>query len=112
MPHPLDKTERAIATLVSVIEASIAAQRPQPTANTSKTGRDRFWNEVLAIWISIGGAETGIAAAEFLVAVSDPVFDSVRAIDGHKTTASMPQHYTAVVEWLRLRAKGRQAATS
>jgi hypothetical protein len=108
---PLDKTERAIATLVSVIEASIAAQRPQPTANSRKTGRDRFWNEVLAIWISIGGAETGIGAAEFLVAVSDPVFDRVRTIGGHKTTASRPQWHEAVVEWLRLRAKARQAAT-
>ena len=61
---PLDTAERAIATLVSVIEASIAAQRPQPTANSRKTGRDRFWNEMLAIWIDIGGEATGMAAGE------------------------------------------------
>ena len=107
---PLNKTERAIATLVGVIDASIAAQRPQPTANTRKAGRDHFWDEVLAIWTGIGGAETGIAAAEFLVAVSDPVFDRVRAIGGNKTAASMPLSREAVVEWLRLRAKARQRA--
>ena len=105
------KTVRAIATLVSVIDASIAAQRPQPTANSRKAGRDRFWNEMLAIWTSIGGEETGSAAADFLIATSKPVFDRVRAIGGRKTTASMPQDREAVVEWLRLRAKARQAAT-
>ena len=88
---------------MSVIEASIAAQRPQPTANTSKIGRDRFWNEALVIWISIGGEETGIAAAEFLVAVSKPVFRRVRAIRGHKTTASTPH---------QLQVGGRMAAAA
>ena len=92
---------------MSVIEAIIAPQRPQPTANTSKTGRDRFWNEVLEIWTRIGGAETGIAAAEFLVAVSKPVFRRVSAIHGHKTAASSPTIAKSVVEWLRLRAKAR-----
>jgi hypothetical protein len=108
--HLVD-VEHAVSMLVSVAEAHIAAQ-PQPTANTSKIGRNRFYNEALAIWVSIGGAQTGIAAAEFLVAVSKPVFRSVRAIHGHKTTASTPLHLPSVVEWLRLRAKARQAATS
>ena len=35
-----------------------AAQRPQPTANTSKKGRDSFWDKVVAIWIDIGGEAT------------------------------------------------------
>ena len=106
-----NKSARAIATLESIIEACIAGQRPRPTANTSKITRDRFWNEALAIWVAIGGEETGIAAAEFLVAVSNPVFRSVRAIRGRKTSASTPQNSASMVEWLRLRAK-RQAATS
>jgi hypothetical protein len=106
-----DETGRAFATVTSVIDACIAAQRPQQTANTRKAGRDRFWNEILAIWIRIGGEETGIAAAEFLVATSKPVFDKVRAIGGRKTTASMPMDYEAVVEWLRLRAKASRATT-
>ena len=38
--------------------------RSAPTAR--KSGRDRFWNELLAIWTSIGGEETGIAAAALL----------------------------------------------
>lgn len=109
----LDKAESAIATFVSVIEASIAEQRPQPTtANSSKTGRDRFWNEVLEIWAGIGGAKTGIAAARFLIAVSGPVFDRVHAIGGSKTAVSALDEEASVVEWLRLRAKARQAATS
>jgi hypothetical protein len=108
---PLVKTERAIATLVSVIDASIAVQRPQQNANSRKAGRDRFWEEMLAIWTSIGGAETGTAAAKFIVATSKPVFDRVLAIGGHKTAASMPQDYDAVEAWLRLRAKARRTAT-
>ena len=71
---PLGTHDRAIAKVVSVIDASIAAQRPQPTANTSKPGRDRFWNEMLAIWTGIGGEETGVDAANFLIAISKPVF--------------------------------------
>lgn len=106
---PLDEAGDAFATVMSVIDACIAACRPQETANTSKSGRDHFWNEMVVIWTGIGGVEKGIAAAEFVVATSKPVFDRVRAIGGHKTTASMPQDYEAVVEWLRLRAKSRQA---
>lgn len=108
----LGDVERAIATVESFIEAHITAQRPQPTANTRRIGRDRFWNEALAIWVSIGGEETGTAAAEFLIATSTPVFRRVRDIHGHKTAASTPLRLTSVVEWLRLRAKARQAATS
>ena len=67
---------------------------------------------MLAIWTAIGApSETGTAAAEFIVATSKPVFDRVRAIGGHKTTASMPQDIEAVERWLRLRAKARRAAT-
>jgi hypothetical protein len=111
---PMIETERACGTLVRVIDA-IAAERPQRTAkrtaNTSKTGRDRFWNEVLEIWTHIGGTETGIAAATFLIAVSDPVFRTV-SFHGRKTLSSTPQHCKSVVNWLWLRAKTRQAATS
>jgi hypothetical protein len=106
---PFDEAGDAFATVMSVIDACIAACRPQETANTSKAGRDHFWNEMVVIWTGIGGGEKGIAAAEFVVATSKPVFDRVLAIGGHKTMASMPQDYEAVVEWLRLRAKSRQA---
>ena len=74
-----------------VIDGIAAERRPQRTANTKKTDRDRFWNEVLEIWAGIGGAETGIAAATFLIAVSDPVFRTV-SFHGHKTVSSTPQH--------------------
>ena len=108
---PFDTTGRAFATVTSVIDACIAACRPQEAANTSKTGRDKFWNEMLTIWTGIGGAETGVAAARFLIAVSDPVFDWACAIGRSKTFVSALDDEASVVEWLRLR-KARQAAAS
>ena len=60
--------------------------------------------------IDIGGAATGVHAAHFLMAVSKPVFDKVRADEGSKTTASMPESHKSVVEWLRLRSKDRPRA--
>lgn len=110
-PISVHSTDQAIETLLGVIDASIAAQPPQQTANTRKAGRDRFWDEMVAIWIGIGGAETGIAAAEFLVAASNPVFDRVWNIGGRKTAISAPYDddtLAPVVEWLRLRAKARR----
>ena len=104
----LDEVNRAAAALVSVIDASIAAQHPQSTPNSRKAGRDMFWNEMVAVWISIGGQTTGIAPAEFLIAASNPVFDTVRDIGGRKTMASMPQGHHSVVEWLRLRIKAQR----
>jgi hypothetical protein len=104
----LDAIRCAVARVIDILEASIATQRPQPTANTAKAVRDKFWSEVLAIWTDIiGGAETGRAAAEFLVATSKPVFRKLLDDDTRKTTASMPQHCASVVEWLRLRAKAK-----
>lgn len=116
---PFDEAGRAFATVTSVIDAGIASmaeQSPQQTANSRKAGRDHFWNEMLAIWTGIGGdKETGTAAAEWLVATSNAVFDRVREIGGDKTTYSAPygddEPLAAVVEWLRLRAKARQATS-
>jgi hypothetical protein len=105
---PFDEAGCAFATAASVIDAAIAACRPQETANTAKAGRDHFWEAMVMIWTSIGGAETGIAAAEFVVATSQPVFIRVRAVGGHKTTASMPQDIEAVTRWLRLRRAARR----
>jgi hypothetical protein len=107
---PFDEAGRAFATVIGVIDASIAACRPQETANTSKAGRDRFWDELVMIWTDIGGWETGIDAARFLIATSDPVFDRVLAIGGHKTMVSRTEE-AWVIEWLRLRAKARREAT-
>ena len=53
----LDIADRAIAEVVGIIDTSIAAKRPQPTANTSKKSRDKFWNDVMTIWIDIGGED-------------------------------------------------------
>ena len=67
---------------------------------------------MLAIWTGIGGEETGGDAADFLIAVSTPVFRRMRDDDGQMKTASMPQYRDSVIEWLRLRAKARKATTT
>ena len=92
------------AELKATIARDIAALEQTPAAvNTSKTDRDQFWNDVVTIWTDIGGEPTGMAAARFLIAVSEPVFDQVRAEGGSKTAASMPLRLNSVVNWLRLR---------
>jgi hypothetical protein len=112
-PDMLSSTERFIAKLNSNVERMIATlENAHTTVNSSKTGRDMFWSRALAIWIDIGGKETGVHTADFLIAVSKPVFRKLRTEDGRKTTASMPQSRESVVEWLRLRAKARKATTS
>jgi hypothetical protein len=115
---PFDERGPAFATVISVIDASIAsltARPPQQTANSRKVGRDRFWNEMLAIWTGVGGAEKGTAAAEWLVATSNAVFDRVWEIRGRKTAISVSygdnDTLAPVIEWLRLRAKARQATS-
>jgi hypothetical protein len=100
----------AIDTLRRIVESNLDAQRPQPITNASKQDRDSFWNEMLAIWVDIGGAETGVAAADFLIATSRPVFRRVHAENGRKATAGMPEYRNSVVEWLRLRVKRGQRA--
>jgi hypothetical protein len=72
-----------IAQLKATIAREIAALKQTPAAvNTSKADRDQFWNDVVPIWTDIGGEPTGKAAARFLIAVSEPVFDRVRAEGG------------------------------
>ena len=93
-----------IAKLKATIARDIAELKQTPAAvNTSKADRDQFWNDVVTIWTDIGGEPTGKAAARFLIAVSEPVFDQVRAEGGSKTAASMPLRLNSVVNWLRLR---------
>jgi hypothetical protein len=93
-----------IAKLKATIAREIAALMQTPAAvNTSKADRDQFWNDVVPIWTDIGGEPTGKAAARFLIAVSEPVFDRVRAEGGSKTAASMPMHLNSVANWLQLR---------
>jgi hypothetical protein len=95
-----------IAKLKATIARDIAALKQTPAAvNTSKADRDQFWNDVVTIWTDIGGEPTGMAAARFLIAVSGPVFDSVRAEGGSKTAASMPTYPNSVANWLLLRQR-------
>jgi hypothetical protein len=93
-----------IAKLKATIAREIAALKQTPAAvNASKAYRDQLWNDMVSIWTDIGGKPTGMAAARFLMAVSEPVFDRVRAEGGSRTAASMPTK-RSIEEWLRLRS--------
>ena len=84
--HPnVDDDLIDIAKLRATIAREIAALKQTPAAvNTSKADRDQFWNDVVTIWTDIGGDPTGTVAirTRFLIAVSVPVFDRVRAEGG------------------------------
>jgi hypothetical protein len=72
-------------------------QHPRPASprnvcnrpHRSKAGRDRFWNEILATGPSSAARKPGIAAAEFLVATSNPVSTGWEH-GGRKTAISAP----------------------
>ena len=70
------------------------AKKPGGAASgEKKKSRALFWSDLLAIWRQIGG-KRGAGAADFLIAVSDPVMPR---------GARDPDRYRlAVVQWLRL----------
>jgi hypothetical protein len=81
--------------LLHNIDGRIAALgTPRKHKSAKKAGRDLFWEDILSIWREIGGKPTGVDSADFIIAVSKPVFDA------------MPQHgdtigsRDAVVAWL------------
>ena len=68
-------------------------QAGQRSDNARKTDRDHCWNELLAIWLELGGKETGKSAARFLEAASKPVMGS-----------AVPD-IASIVQWLERRKK-------
>lgn len=71
-----------------------------------KWERDMLWYEALDIWCELGGKPTGGDAADFVMAVSAPVFAATLTVSGRKTAATMPQR-TSVLAQLRRLAKMR-----
>jgi hypothetical protein len=72
---------------------------------STKSSRDFFWTDLLAIWREIGGEETGVAAARFLEAVSPPVMAEALAVS--RESAVPPEK--AIIKWLERRSKAKPA---
>lgn len=101
----LDVTQSFFGRLRYNIERALWAQRPLTGSNASKRNRDRFWYEALGIWCELGGEPTGGDAADFLIAVSRPVFREMRTYGARKNAATIPLHRATVLDWLRRQAK-------
>jgi hypothetical protein len=81
--------------------------RDEPAGNAAKTGRQKFWTELLAIWTEIGGKETGAETARFLIVASTPVFDFIRGdADASDKDRAIPDK-RSVEQWLRRRRATR-----
>ena len=77
--------EKLLRNLNGIIDA-LGPPRPKTGSAASKNkGRDLFWSDLLAIWCEIGGETTGADAADFLIAVSVPVFNVMSRGVGHQT---------------------------
>ena len=69
--------KKLLRNLDGIIEALGPPRRKTGSAASKNMGRDLFWSDLLAIWCKIGGKETGAEAADFLIAVSVPVFSAM-----------------------------------
>ena len=70
----LDATNDYFTKLTSNLDRKIkTAEMRTRLGNARKPARVVYWNELLAIWCKLGGKATGIEAASFLVAASEPV---------------------------------------
>jgi hypothetical protein len=101
---------KACAKVLEITEADLAEQKrkldnliaslPAPSSRRPTSGRDLFWDALLSIWCELGGRESGVDAANFLIAVSAPVFNAMPRHVRH----ALPQ-FNSVIEWLRVRAR-------
>jgi hypothetical protein len=97
-------TDAYFAKLLRNIDGIIAALGPPRkktgSAASRNIGRDLFVLDLFAIWRQIGGKEKGAEAADFLIAVSEPVFDAMPP----KTRDAFPNRLS-VIKWLRCRSR-------
>ena len=69
--------DKLLRNLDGIIDALGPPRKKTGSAASKNMGRDLFWRDLLAIWCEIGGEETGAKAADFLIAVSVPVFNAM-----------------------------------
>jgi hypothetical protein len=92
--------DKLLRNFDGIIEALGPPHKKTGSAASKNMGRDLFWAEVIAIWCKIGGVETGADAADFLIAVSVPVFN---AMPSHERD-EVPERQS-VIQWLRRRSR-------
>ncbi len=88
--------EKLLRILDGVIDAIGPSRRKTGSAASKNMGRDLFWSDLLAIWCKIGGEKTGAKAADFLIAVSVPVFSTMPP-GAQDEVPDRP----SVIQWLR-----------
>jgi hypothetical protein len=91
--------EKLLRNLDGIIAAIGPPRKKTGSAASKNMGRNLFWPEVLAIWCKIGGEETGAHAADFLIAVSAPVFNAMPS----DARDAVPERQS-VIQWLRRRS--------
>jgi len=95
-----DFFEKLLRNLDGIILAIGPPRRKTGSAASKNMGRDLFWSDLLAIWCKIDGEETGGDAADFLMAVSKPVFSAMP----RDTRDAVPTR-GAVIQWLWRRSR-------
>jgi hypothetical protein len=90
--------EKLLRNLDAIIAAIGPPRRKTGSAASKYMSRELFWSELLAIWRQIGGKESGADAADFLIAVSLPVFGSMPS----SRRNPVPDR-KSVIQWLRRR---------
>ena len=91
--------EKLLHNLDGIIDALGPPRKKSGSAARTNMGRDLFWSELLAIWRKIGGEVTGADAADFLIAVSRPVFKAMP----RDARDAVPVR-RSVIQWLRRRS--------
>jgi hypothetical protein len=95
----LAATRNYFTKLAANLDRQIERARSR-SDNARKPDRDQCWNELLALWVGIGGHAHGEAAAEFLKLTSLPVMNG--AVPARKS----------IVHWLERRRHRRSNSLS
>jgi len=94
---------KLLRNLDGIVDAIGPPRKKTGSAASKNRSRDLFWSDLLAIWRQIGGRATGADAADFLIAVSVPVFNAMP----RSGRDAVPDRQS-VIQWLRRRSPIRQ----
>jgi hypothetical protein len=87
--------DKLLRNLDGIIAAIGPPRRKTGSAASKNMGRDLFWRDLLSIWRRIGGKKDA-KAADFLIAVSVPVFNAMPP-GAQDVVPDRP----SVIQWLR-----------
>ena len=91
--------DKLLRNFDGIIDALGPPRKKTGSAASKNMGRDLFWEELILVWCKIGGEETGLNAADFLIAASVPVFKAMP----RDARDAVPQRQS-VIQWLRRRS--------